>query len=107
MELNANRRDRDTLAGRIVSREHRVRATWHSFESPFGYPPPGERIDERIRQLCATLVASDGQQLQTLAELRSALHEHSQRLRSMAARKLLGSRTVCATHLYGLRMPKR
>lgn len=89
MELNTNRRDRDAVSGRTLDRE---RAT-HLPENFPGDPLLDKRIQHRIRQLCSRVIASDGHSLQTLAELRCALHEHNQKLRLLAVRKLLGGKS--------------
>jgi hypothetical protein len=46
------------------------------------------RLEDRIRQLCATVIATeDGDSLkEALAELRAALHQHTQLFREKAAR---------------------
>jgi hypothetical protein len=71
-------------------------------------PRPANRppLDDRIRELCTRVVATrvvetgsieprpveiEYRQLQALAELKSALREHNQRLRNLAATKLLGT----------------
>ncbi len=48
-------------------------------------------LEDRIRELCAAVVAGEGQYSHTLAKLQSALREHNQRLRLLAAWKLLGA----------------
>jgi hypothetical protein len=46
-------------------------------------------LDERIRELCAKVIAAKGADLEpAIAELNNALREHSQKLREMAAEKL-------------------
>jgi hypothetical protein len=57
---------------------------------------PTRRLDDRIRQLCAEIAktpAGSGPLSQeveaTLQELLGAIHEKTERLRSLAARKLL------------------
>ena len=48
------------------------------------------RLEDRIRELCAKTLIARGPELQaTLAELTSALHEHNERLRQVAALKLV------------------
>ncbi len=50
------------------------------------------RLEDRIRELCRiTLAASEDELEPIILELKAALHEHSQRLRKMAAIKLVGS----------------
>jgi len=48
------------------------------------------RLEDRIRELCAKTLIARGPELQaTIAELKSALHEHTDRLRQVAALKLV------------------
>jgi len=48
------------------------------------------RLEDRIRELCAKTLIARGPDLQAaLTELKSALHEHTERLRQVAALKLL------------------
>jgi hypothetical protein len=49
------------------------------------------RLEDRIRELCALAVAAchDDERDLILAELRSALHEHTGRLKRKAALKLV------------------
>jgi hypothetical protein len=50
---------------------------------------PSRRLEDRIRELCAKAVAADSSELSAIfSELKSALHEHSERLRKLAAEKL-------------------
>jgi predicted negative regulator of RcsB-dependent stress response len=52
---------------------------------------PSRRLEDRIRVLCAKVVTADeGEFGSAFAELNSALHEHSDRLRKLAGRKLAG-----------------
>ena len=52
-------------------------------------PMPSRRLEDRIRDLCARVVSVDEKKLEPLiAELQSALHEHTGRLRKLAADKL-------------------
>jgi hypothetical protein len=60
---------------------------------------PTRRLDDRIRQLCAEIAntpAGSGplspQVEATLQELLSVIHEKTERLRNLAARKLLGTK---------------
>lgn len=55
-------------------------------------PTRARRLDDRIRELCAKVVASkDPDEVnRTLPELRSALHEAIERIRVRAARTLAG-----------------
>jgi len=47
------------------------------------------RLEDRVRKLCAKVVtANDDELAPAFAELRSALHEHNQRLRRLAVAKL-------------------
>jgi hypothetical protein len=49
------------------------------------------RLEDRIRELCAnTITARTGDELESvLIRLKSALHEHTERIRKVAADKLL------------------
>lgn len=47
------------------------------------------RLEDRIRTLCADVVAAEDDHLEpSLTELKAALHEHTERLRKVAAAKL-------------------
>jgi hypothetical protein len=47
------------------------------------------RLEDRIRELCAMAVKAEGPELELiLSELQSALREHTERLRRLAAAKL-------------------
>lgn len=49
------------------------------------YRVPSRRIDDRIRDLCAKVANSEGNDYEpTLSELKAALLEHTGRLRKMA-----------------------
>jgi hypothetical protein len=65
------------------------------FEEPLhparAVPDSYRSLDNRIRELCRQVVEAKDQLQPTLEELRSALREHTQRLRNLAARQLLGS----------------
>ena len=52
---------------------------------------PSRRLEDRIRELCSKCVdAKDPAELEPLIEkLKAALHEHANRLRDLAARKLI------------------
>ena len=52
---------------------------------------PSRLLEDRIRQLCAHAVETkDGDEFApVIQELKAALHEHSEQLRELAARKLL------------------
>ncbi len=53
---------------------------------------PSRRLDEHIRDLCAKVVNARDIELEAaIAQLNSALREHSIRLRKMAAEKLTGA----------------
>jgi hypothetical protein len=53
---------------------------------------PFHKLDDRIRELCAKVVAAEGDPLEPLiSELKAALREHNNRLRQMAAAKLANS----------------
>jgi hypothetical protein len=51
----------------------------------------GRRLEDRIRELCAKAIAAPGgDELEpALSELKAALHEHTERLRQLAAKKLV------------------
>jgi hypothetical protein len=50
------------------------------------------RLEDRIRELCrTTLEAPDDELEPTMLELKAALREHTERLRKMAALKLVGT----------------
>jgi len=46
-----------------------------------------QRLDDRIRELCAKAIITEdaGELRQVLRELRAAIHEHTTRLRKLAA----------------------
>jgi hypothetical protein len=51
--------------------------------------PMLRRLEDRIRELCATALTAEEPQLEIiLSELQSALREHTDRLRRLAAAKL-------------------
>ena len=53
---------------------------------------PSYRLEDRIRDLCAQAIASDDVEFPgILFELRSAIHEHVERIRILAIRQLAGS----------------
>lgn len=53
------------------------------------YRVPSRRIDDRIRDLCAKVASSEGNDYEpVLSELKAALREHTDRLRKMAAERL-------------------
>jgi hypothetical protein len=46
---------------------------------------PSRRLEDRIRELCALAIATNTADFaEVLAELRSALHQHSEQLRKLA-----------------------
>ena len=51
---------------------------------------PSRRLEDRIRELCATAVATDDPANfnEVMRQLRESLREHANRLRQLAARKL-------------------
>jgi len=54
---------------------------------------PYHRSEDRIRELCAKAVSSDDTEFPgVLSELRSAIHQHVQRIRTLAVRQLAGER---------------
>jgi len=56
---------------------------WQFASAPM---PVSRRLEDRIRDLCAQAVAAGSGDLNpVLSELKAALHEHTQRLRAMAA----------------------
>jgi hypothetical protein len=54
---------------------------------------PSHRSEDRIRELCSKAVSSDDTEFPgVLCELRSAIHQHVQRIRTLAVRELAGKR---------------
>ena len=54
-----------------------------------GAVPMFRRLEDRIRELCATAVTAEEPELEIiLSQLQSALREHTERLRRLAAAKL-------------------
>jgi hypothetical protein len=52
---------------------------------------PSHRLEDRIRELCAQAIASDDVKFPVvLAERRSAIHEHVERIRVLAIQQLDG-----------------
>jgi hypothetical protein len=50
---------------------------------------PSRRLEDRIRELSAKAVATETEEANlAIQKLRAELHEHTQRLRKLAARKL-------------------
>jgi predicted outer membrane protein len=53
---------------------------------------PSRRLEDKIRQLCAQAIAAPPSEFDpAIAELKVALHEHTERLRQLAASKLARS----------------
>jgi hypothetical protein len=47
---------------------------------------PYRRLEDRIRELCAKTVTSDDTEFRSvMSELRSAIHEHVEKIRTLAA----------------------
>lgn len=65
------------------------------------------QLADRIRELCASVVASEVQYPQILAELRCALHEHNRMLRFLAARKLVLARSPGGVTAFAPQTAKR
>jgi hypothetical protein len=58
-------------------------------EMPVPRHVPFLRLDDRIHELCTTVVNTDDRELESLmSELQAALREHNHRLRKLAAAKL-------------------
>lgn len=52
------------------------------------------RLEDRIRMMCRKALAAENPEVDTvISELKSALREHIQRLRNLAAKKLVGNWT--------------
>jgi len=52
---------------------------------------PSRRLDDRIRELCAKVVAATEEEVEpAISELQAALREHTSRLRKLAVTKLTG-----------------
>jgi hypothetical protein len=50
---------------------------------------PARRLEDRIRELCDKALTADASELEEVfSELRSSLHEHSERLRKIMVLKL-------------------
>ena len=59
---------------------------------------PFRRLEDRIRELCIRALTADDAHLEpVLSELKSALQEHTARLRRLAARNLVKVRSGDAT----------
>jgi len=51
---------------------------------------PSRRLEDQIKDLCSKAVAANDAELRPiLLELRESLHEHTDRLRKLAAQKLM------------------
>ena len=51
------------------------------------------RLEDRIRELCSKAVSSDDSEFSTvMSELRAAMREHVERIRTRAVRQLAGER---------------
>ena len=51
------------------------------------------RSEDRIRELCAKAITSDDSEFTTvMSELRSAMREHIEQIRTLAVRRLAGER---------------
>lgn len=62
---------------------------------------PARRLEDRIRELCAKVIVAREEDVgPAIAELKSALHEHNDRLRKLAATKLT---RLEAAHIRSLR----
>jgi hypothetical protein len=54
---------------------------------------PDRRLEDRIRELCNKAVTSDDREFaRVMTELRSAMREQIQRIRTLAVRQLAGER---------------
>lgn len=54
------------------------------------------RLEDRIRELCARALIARGRELGAVVEdLKSALHEHTERLRQVAVAKLVRGEEGC------------
>jgi len=66
---------------------------------------PSLRLEDRIRSLCALAVAASTTNFaEVLAELRSALHQHTEQLRKLARQQLALARGVAQTPNDGARV---
>ena len=66
---------------------------------------PSRRLEDRIRELCALATAANTSNFaDVLAELRLALHEHSEQLRKLARQQLALARGMARTPTYGERV---
>jgi len=54
---------------------------------------PYRRLEDRIRDLCSKAIASDDSEFASvMSELRSAMREHIEKIRTLAVRQLAGER---------------
>ena len=54
---------------------------------------PTGRLEDRIRELCSKAVASDDSEFASvMSELRSAMREHIDKIRTLAVRQVAGER---------------
>ena len=54
---------------------------------------PDRRLEDHIRDLCTKAISSDDSEFASvMSELRSAMREHAQRIRTLAVRQLAGER---------------
>ena len=54
---------------------------------------PYRRLEDRIRELCARAASSEDSEFPiVMSELRSAMHEHIRKIRTLAVRQLAGER---------------
>jgi len=54
---------------------------------------PYRRLEDRIRELCSKAVSSDDSEFPSvMSELRSAMREHIEKIRTLAVRQLAGER---------------
>ena len=65
----------------------------HSMEWALGLqdaaPVTAPRLEDRIRTLCVDVIAAEDDHLEpSLSELKAALHQHTERLRKVAAARL-------------------
>lgn len=69
---------------------------WHHRDAAVPCSAPLRRLEDRIRELCAKIVAADDDEVATLvSDLQSALREQNNRLRKLAAAKLAGPHPSC------------
>ena len=80
-----------------VSQRVHIQCVWYrtilrrcaNLRAPLAQSPMLRRLEDRIRELCALAVTAEEPELEiVLSELQSALREHTERLRRLAAAKL-------------------